>query len=130
MFVTMDLAHVYMKGEMPSFSVSLLMHQNLLSAVHVNDGYGLQDDGLMVGSIRFLQTLEFYYYLIKYNYSKAIYFDTFPIREKPVEEVKQNIRMSNKIIELIHMIGVDKIAEIIKQNDAVKAQEIMLMCLK
>ncbi|MGE4571817.1 MAG: sugar phosphate isomerase/epimerase family protein [Candidatus Izemoplasmatales bacterium] len=129
-FVTMDLAHVYMKDEMPSFSVSLLMHSNLLSAIHVNDGYGLQDDGLLVGSIRFIQTLEFYYYLIKYKYDKAIYFDTFPIREKPEEEVKQNIRMSNKIFELIHMIGMDRIEEIIKKNDAIQAQEIMMMCLK
>lgn len=129
-FVTMDLAHVYMKGEMPSFSVSLLMHSGLLSAVHVNDGYGLMDDGLMVGSVRFIQTLEFYYYLLKYDYNKAIYFDTFPIREKPVEEVKQNIKMSNKIFDLIKMIGMDKIADIIKQNDAAKAQEIMMMCLK
>lgn len=129
-FVTMDLAHVYMKDEMPSFSVSLLMRNKLLSAIHVNDGYGLQDDGLMVGSIRFIQTLEFYYYLIKYNYNKAIYFDTFPIREKPEEEVKQNIKMSNKLFELINMIGLEKIEEIIKSNDAVKAQEILLLCLK
>ena len=129
-FVTMDLAHVYMKDEMPSFSVSLLMHHNLLSAVHVNDGYGLQDDGLMVGSIRFLQTLEFYYYLKKYKYGKAIYFDTFPIREKPIEEVKQNIKMSNKLFELIDMIGMSTIENIINQNDAIKAQEIMMMCLK
>lgn len=129
-FVTMDLAHVYMKDEMPSFSVSLLMRNKLLSAIHVNDGYGLQDDGLMVGSIRFIQTLEFYYYLIKYNYNKAIYFDTFPIREKPEEEVKQNIKMSNKLFELINMIGLGKIEEIIKSNDAVKAQEILLLCLK
>ncbi|PKK95496.1 MAG: AP endonuclease [Tenericutes bacterium HGW-Tenericutes-5] len=129
-FVTMDLAHVYMKDEMPSFSVSLLMRNKLLSAIHVNDGYGLQDDGLMVGSIRFIQTLEFYYYLIKYKYDKAIYFDTFPIREKPEEEVKQNIKMSNKLFELINMIGLERIEEIIKSNDAVKAQEILLLCLK
>lgn len=129
-FVTIDLAHAYMRGEMPSFEASLLLDKGLLSAVHVNDGYGLMDDGLMVGSVRFLQTLEFYYYLLKYNYNKAIYFDTFPIRENPVEEVKQNIRMSNKIIELINNIGMDKIAEIIASNDAIKAQDIMMMCLK
>ncbi|XMB72960.1 sugar phosphate isomerase/epimerase family protein [Mycoplasmatota bacterium WC30] len=129
-FVTIDLAHAYMKGEMPSASVCLLMRYGLLSAVHVNDGYGLMDDGMMVGSVRFIQTLEFYYYLIKYNYSNTIYFDTFPIRENPVEEVKQNIKMSDKIIELIHSIGMDEIAKIISQNDAVKAQKIMMMCLK
>ena len=129
-FVTVDLAHAYMKGEMPSFSISLLSHYNLLSAVHVNDGYGLMDDGMMVASVRFIQTLEFYYYLIKYGYNKAIYFDTFPIRENPFEEVKQNIKMSNKIVELIHSIGMDKISEIIASQDAIKAQEIMMMCLK
>lgn len=129
-FVTMDLAHVYMKGEMPGFSITLLNHYNLLSAVHVNDGYGLMDDGLMVGSVRFMQTLEFYYYLLKSGYDKAIYFDTFPIRENPIEEVKQNIRMSNKLIELINMIGLDEIEKIVKKNDAVAAQEILMMCLK
>lgn len=129
-FVTVDLAHAYMKGEMPGMSVALLMHSNLLSAVHVNDGYGLMDDGMMVGSLRFIQTLEFYYYLLKYDYNKAIYFDTFPIREKPLEEVKQNIRMSNKILELIDLIGMDEIQKIISSQDSVKAQEIMMMCLK
>lgn len=129
-FVTIDLAHSYMKGEMPAFEANLLLERGLLSAVHVNDGYGLMDDGLMVGSVRFLQTLEFYYYLIKYNYNKAIYFDTFPIRELPVEEVKQNIKMSDKIIELIHSIGLEEIQKIIDSCDAVKAQQIMMKCLK
>ncbi len=129
-FVTIDLAHSYMKDEMPGFAVSLLTRYNLLSAVHVNDGYGLMDDGMMVGSVRFIQALEFYYYLIKSDYKKAIYFDTFPVREDPVEEVKQNVRMSKKIEELVHMIGLEKIGDIISKNDAVAAQEIMMMCLK
>lgn len=128
--VTIDLAHVYMKGEMPAYSLSLLNHFNILSGVHLNDGYGLMDDGLLVGSVRFIQTLEFFYYLKRDGFDKAIYFDTFPIRENPVEEVEQNIRMSNKMIELIDSIGMDKIQQIIESNDGIKAQEIMMMCLK
>jgi xylose isomerase len=128
--VTLDFCHMLMKAENPSYGLSLVAERNKLYGVHLNDGNKLNDDGLIVGSVNFIQSLEFIYYLKKYNYQGVVYFDTFPIREQPLEELKANIVMFNKLDQLIGQIGMDRIQSIIDRNDAVAAQEIMLACLK
>jgi len=128
--VTLDFCHMLMKAENPAYGLTLVAERNKLYGVHLNDGNHLNDDGLMVGSVNFIQTLEFIYYLKKYNYQGVVYFDTFPIREQPLEELQANIRMYNKIDSLIDQIGMSKIQSIIDRNDAIAAQEILLACMK
>jgi xylose isomerase len=84
----------------------------------------------MVGTVSLMQTLEFIYYLKKYNYEGAIYFDTFPIREEPLAEIRQNVKSINKINSLIDNLGMNNIQEIISRNDAIAANELFLDCLK
>jgi xylose isomerase len=128
--VTLDYCHMLMKHENPGFGLNLVAKQNKLYGVHINDGYGLNDDGLMVGTASFLQTLEFAYYLRKFNYQDAIYFDTFPVRENPYEEIKQNVKLINKIFDLVDQIGLERIEQIIEENDGVAATQLLLECLK
>lgn len=128
--VTLDYCHMLMKHENPGFGLSLVANQDKLYGVHINDGYGLNDDGLMVGTASFLQTLEFVYYLRKFQYEDAIYFDTFPVRENPVEEIKQNVKLIRKVFELVDGIGLEKIEKIIEANDGVVATQLLLECLK
>ncbi|KIL37490.1 AP endonuclease [Cohnella kolymensis] len=128
--VTLDFCHMLMKAENPAYGLCLVAERNKLYGVHLNDGNKLNDDGLIVGSVNFIQSLEFIYYLKKYSYQGVVYFDTFPIREQPLEELKANIVMFNKLDQLIDQIGMDRIQSIIDRNDAVAAQEIMLACLK
>lgn len=89
--ITIDYCHLLMGNEYPSLSMMLANSIDKLFGVHLNDGYGQADDGLMVGSVTTVQTMEFLYYLIKTNYKGVIYFDTFPIREDPVKESQANI---------------------------------------
>ncbi len=128
--VTLDYCHMLMKGENPAYSLFLAAVRNKLYGVHLNDGHGMNDDGLITGSVTFIQTLEFIYYLKKFNYEGVVYFDTFPIRENGLEEVKKNIEIFEKIENLILKIGMDKIENIINSNNAIKAQTILLKCLK
>lgn len=128
--VTLDYCHMLMKHENPAFGLNLVADKGKLYGIHINDGYGLNDDGLMVGSASFLQTLEFIYYAKKFNYNEAIYFDTFPVRENPIEECKQNVRMIKKLDELVDTIGLERIEEIVQENDAVSATDILFECLK
>ena len=128
--VTLDFCHMKMKNENPAYGLALAAERGRLFGVHLNDGYGLTDDGLMVGSVNLVQTLEFIYYLKKYGYSGVIYFDTFPIRECPAAECETNIRLLQRYFSLIDSIGMAKIAEIIDKNDALAAQEILLKCLR
>lgn len=127
--VTVDYCHMLMKRENPAYSLNLAAERGKLSGVHINDGYGTHDDGLMVGSVTLLQTLEFVFYLKKANFTNAIYFDTFPVREDPIEEIKQNVTMIHKISRIIDSLGLKHIEEVISKNDAVAANELLLQCL-
>lgn len=128
--ITLDFCHMLMKGENPATGLSLASEKSKLYGIHLNDGNKLNDDGLMIGSINIVQTFEFIYYLKKYNYSSAVYFDTFPIREKPELESKANVDMFNKISDSIDNIGMDKIQEVIDKNDSIEIQKLLLSFLK
>ncbi len=128
--ITLDYCHMLMKGENPAYGLALAASRNKLYGIHMNDGHGLNDDGLITGSITFIQTLEFIYYLKKYSYNSAIYFDTFPIRENGQNEVRKNIEIYEKLNSLVDRIGLKRIEEIVNKNDAVAAQDILLECIK
>lgn len=91
--VTLDFAHVLYADEMPAFAASLVARHSRLLGVHLNDGYGKRDDGLMVGAAHPVQTLELLYMLDRAGYDGAIYFDTFPDTTglDPIAECAANI---------------------------------------
>ncbi len=128
--ITLDYCHMLMKHENPAHGVSMVGAKNKLYGIHFNDGYGLNDDGLMIGTGSFLQTLEFIYFLKRYKYDGVIYFDTFPMREAPMRETDANVNMFKKLDSLIESIGMDYIDQLIKKEDAVEISDFMLRCLK
>ena len=115
--VTLDFAHVLYADEMPAFAANLINRKSKLLGVHLNDGYGKWDNGLMVGSVHPIQTLELLVELLDCNYKGAIYFDTFPDHSglEPIEESKENIAITKKLI---------KIARDLQKSDAVKEARI------
>lgn len=128
--ITLDFCHSLMKGENPAFGLCMAAEKGKLYGIHLNDGNKSNDDGLMLGAVNFMQTLEFIYYLKKYKYDGVIYFDTFPVREDPILECEANIRMYKKMNDLIDGMGMDKIQNIIDQNDAIAARSILMDCFK
>ncbi|MEC6748970.1 sugar phosphate isomerase/epimerase family protein [Marinilactibacillus sp. XAAS-LB27] len=127
--ITLDYCHMLMKHENPAYGASILGSRKKLFGVHLNDGYGLNDDGLMIGTSSPVKTFEFLYYAKLHNYDYAIYFDTFPIIEDPVAECESNLKMIQLIDEKINRIGMDKIQDIIDQNSGVKVSELVLEIL-
>lgn len=124
--ITLDYCHMLMKHENPAYGASILGSRQKLFGVHLNDGYGLNDDGLMIGTSTPIKTLEFLYYVKLHNYDHAIYFDTFPIIEDAVLECERNIKMIKKLNDKIDKIGLDKIKEVVDSNDAIKATDLVL----
>ncbi len=97
--ITLDYCHLLIGKEYPAISVFLAGAAKKLYGVHLNDGYGFSDDGLMVGTVNPIQTLEFLFYLMKIKYEGTIYFDTFPVREDPVAECERNINWTEAAAE-------------------------------
>ena len=53
--VTLDFAHVLYADEMPAYAAALIHRHSRLLGVHLNDGYGKRDDGLMAGSVHLVR---------------------------------------------------------------------------
>jgi xylose isomerase len=99
--VTLDFSHMLMASEQPALSAALCIRKQKLFGIHLNDGYGQLDDGLMVGSVHLMQTVELLYYLVQARYDGVIYFDTFPMREDPVLECTANVARVEKLAGLV-----------------------------
>lgn len=127
--VTLDFCHMLMKKENPAFAASWLLSQNKLYNMHLNDGEGSTDDGLMVGTVHFWKTVEIMYYLKKYDFQGVVYFDTFPKREEAVAECESNIKMCRKIESMIEQFGMDRINEVIEDHDGISASRMMVELL-
>lgn len=128
--LTLDYCHMLMRHENPAFSLSMAMSRNKLFGIHFNDGYGLNDDGLIIGMSSFLQSLEFVYYIKHYGYNGVIYFDTFPLREDAKDETICNVETYKKMNSVIDSVGMNKFQEVIEKNDAIEINKLLLSCLK
>ena len=105
-----------MAKENPAFSLAIATIDSKLRGVHLNDGNGEMDDGLIFGSASVMKTLEFIFYLKRSKYEGLVYFDTFPIRVDPFWEAEMNIKMFKKYWNKIDEIGIDEITENILAN--------------
>jgi xylose isomerase len=97
--VTLDFAHVLYADEMPAFAAALIARHSRILGVHLNDGYGKWDNGLMVGAVHPIQTIELLVELARTGYDGAIYFDTFPDHSglDPVQEARTNIEVVQRL---------------------------------
>lgn len=97
--VTLDFCHLLFAGEIPARSARLAARRSRILGIHLNDGYGKRDDGLMVGSVHPVQTVELFVEMLRQGPVGTIYFDTFPDHSglDPVAEATQNIAMTRRL---------------------------------
>ena len=130
--VTLDFAHVLYADEMPAYAAALVARHSRLLGVHLNDGYGKRDDGLMVGAVHPIQTLELFYVLNRAGYDGAIYFDTFPDTTglDPVAECEANIATVAVLRQAAAKLNDNEsLARAIQNQDAVTSQGIVRAAL-
>jgi xylose isomerase len=126
--VTLDFAHVLYADEMPAYAAALAHRKARLFGVHLNDGYGKRDDGLMVGAVHPIQTIELLYVLDLIGYGRAIYFDTFPdvTGLDPVAECGANIAAVEAMRAVVKGLrGDNRLAAAIAGQDAVTSNAIL-----
>ncbi len=132
MGVTLDFAHVLYAGEQPAFAAALVARHSRLLGVHLNDGYGGRDDGLMVGAVHTTLTIELLRQVRRDGYTGAIYFDTFPDTSglDPVAECEANIATVTGMLALVDKLDADNgLGEALAKQDAVAGQRIVQRAL-
>lgn len=126
--ITLDYCHMRMKRENPSFSLSLAAGHGRLLGIHLNDGYGDSDDGMMIGSVNPLRLIEFIYYLKRCNYGGMIYFDTFPQLVDPGAECRANIETFLAAERFIERAG-PRLRDAIEGRDPLQSQRLLIALL-
>ena len=122
--VTLDYCHLLMAGENLAFAASLALARGKLFGVHINDGYGPADDGLMVGTITLWQTVELLWTLRQGGFTGTIYFDTFPDRLDPAAECARNVETMERLTALLDRVPVEAVRTAQAAQDAVSASHI------
>jgi len=125
--VTLDFAHILYADEQPAFSAAMVSRNSKILGLHLNDGYGKRDDGLMVGSVHQLATIELLYQVYKDGYDGTIYFDTFPDASglDPVKECETNIRTVKTMLKVVKKLSDDNnLLQAMENQDAVTSNKI------
>jgi len=125
--VTLDFAHILYANEQPALAAALTDKHSKILGLHLNDGYGKRDDGMMVGSVHQLATIELLYYVKKSNFSGPIYFDTFPDASglDPVKECELNIYTVKKHLKIVDkLLSNNELSLAINNQDAITTNRI------
>ncbi len=126
--VTLDFAHVLYADEQPAFAAALIRRHSRLLGLHLNDGYSKRDDGLMVGAVHSIQTIELLRQVYSDGFDGPIYFDTFPDLTglDPVKECETNIATVKSMLGIVKKLDADnQLSAAIAEQDAVKSQSIV-----
>lgn len=126
--ITLDFCHVLFAGEIPAQVAATVARKSRLLGVHLNDGYGKRDDGLMVGSVHPVQTVELFVELARARYDGVIYFDTFPDHGglDPVAEAAMNVVMADRFRRIAATLASDPaLAAATARQDAAAALRIV-----
>ncbi len=130
--VTLDFAHALYASEMPAHSAVLIGRHSRMIGLHLNDGYGKRDDGLMVGSVHAIQTVELLVAMLRMNQTDVIYFDTFPDMGglDPIREARTNVVLTDRLMTVAEaLLDNTSLAKAISRQDATASHLIVAEAL-
>src|SRR5215213_2913640 len=126
--VNMDWQHLLMNGESLAEYAALLAAEGVLGHQHANDGWGSFDDDNMVGTIRFMETLELAIELRRAGYGdngERLGFDLYPYTEDAVDAVRRSVLQWRFIDGAAGRIDDAALREAQREKDAVRAYELV-----
>jgi xylose isomerase len=130
--VNMDWQHLIMNGESLAEYAALLAAEGVLGHQHANDGWGSFDDDNMVGTIRFMETLELAVELRRAGYGdngERLGFDLYPYTEDAVAAVRRSVLQWRFIDSVARRIDDAALREAQQAKDAVRAYEVVYAAL-
>jgi xylose isomerase len=126
--VNMDWQHLLMNGESLAEYAAMLHAEGLLGHLHANDGWGTFDDDNMVGTIRFMETLELAVELRRAGYGdngERLGFDLYPYTEDAAGAVKRSVLHWRFIDGIASRIDDGALRAAQQEKDAVRAYELV-----
>ncbi len=116
-----DLGHSLVAGENPAEAAVLLHRAGKLFQVHVNDNYRDWDHDLIIGSVTFWETLEFFYWLARCRWDGWYILDIFPYRIDGSAALQQGVDRTIRFIQLAERIGTRSIQDSLARADVLAA---------
>lgn len=120
-----DLGHSLVAGENPAEAAVLLAREEKLFSVHVNDNYRDWDHDLMVGTVSFWETLEFFYWLIKTGYNGWYIMDVFPYREDGLAALQHSVSNTLRFLDMAQTLQKCGLEAPMKNMDATGSSKIL-----
>jgi xylose isomerase len=127
--VNMDWQHLIMNGESLAEYAAMLAAEGLLGHHHANDGWGTFDDDNMVGTIRFMETIELAVELRRASYEGYLGFDLYPYTEDAVKAVERSVLQWRFIDGVASRIDDAALRAAQMEKDAVRAYELVYAAL-
>lgn len=124
--VILDYGHALLGYESPAESVAILKQfGDKLLHVHINDNYRYWDDDMIVGSVRTLEYLEFFYWLDRTGYDGWLTIDQFPYREDGRDAVAESAEWMAALQQRVADADRERIESVLRSGDAVEASRLM-----
>ncbi|MFN8622513.1 MAG: TIM barrel protein [Chloroflexota bacterium] len=125
--ITLDFGHVLEADTNPALAAALVGRRSRLLGLHINDGYGRRDDGLMVGSVNTVRTVELLRQLKLQGFDAAIYFDTFPdlAALDPVAEAEANVEIIEALWDVVDRLPEAELQAALERGDVIGAHRIV-----
>jgi xylose isomerase len=116
-----DLGHSLAAGENPGEAAVLLNRAGKLFQVHINDNYRDWDHDLIVGSVTFWETLEFFYWLKRCRWDGWYILDIFPYRMDGSDALQHGVDRTRFFIDLAKKIDTPKFRDALSRTDVHEA---------
>ncbi len=116
-----DLGHSLAAGENPAEAAVLLHRAGKLFQVHLNDNYRDWDHDLILGSVTFWETLEFFYWLARCGWDGWHILDIFPYRIDGSGSLQEGVNRTILFIELAKKIATGSLQESLARADVLAA---------
>lgn len=123
--VVLDIGHSLQAGENPAESVALLDRYKRLFHIHLNDNYRSWDDDLLLGSVHFWETLEFFYWLDRVGYDGWYVIDIWPARIDGFKALQESVRRTQQLMQLAKSLPYDQLKKMQDDNATMDIMELL-----
>ncbi len=120
-----DFGHSLIAGENPAEAAVLLSMEGKLFEVHLNDNYRDYDHDLIVGSVSFWETLEFFYWLDVCGYKGWYLMDVFPYRENGLKALQKSVDNTITFIEIAKQLRASGVGKALNNMDIIASSSIL-----